>query len=120
MNARNGDSPIDFIEFPAKSPQEIEMIKRFYGSVFGWHFREWGDDYVDTSDSGVNTGFNADPAHRSKSPLVVIQSPHLEEARRRVLDAGGVITKEIFAFPGGRRFHYRDPAGNELAIWSHV
>lgn len=109
---------IDFVEFPAASTTAVAEAKSFYGEVFGWSFQEWGDDYIDTKDSGLGSGFNADRAHRPTHPLVVVYSDDLAAALARVVAAGGKVTKDTFAFPGGRRFHFRDPAGNELAVWS--
>ena len=109
---------IDFVEFPAGDAGDLASAKSFYGEVFGWSFKEWGDDYTDTESSGIGSGFNADPEHRPNKPLVVIYSEDLELARSKVLAAGGKVTKEIFSFPGGRRFHFTDPLSNELAIWS--
>ena len=109
---------IDFVEFPAQDKAGIGAARAFHGQVFGWSFKDWGDDYIDTVDSGLGSGFNADPAHRPAQPLVVIHSEALEATLAAVTAAGGVITKPVFAFPGGRRFHFRDPAGNELAVWS--
>jgi predicted enzyme related to lactoylglutathione lyase len=110
---------IDFVEFPAKSVAEIGSAKAFYSEVFGWAFRDWGDDYIDTQSAGVGTGFNADSSHRPAKPLVVIYAADLDAALAKVTEAGGEVTREIFAFPGGRRFHFRDPLGNELAVWSN-
>ncbi len=112
------DDTIDFVEFPAHSAASIARTKDFYAKAFGWSFQDWGDDYADTSSSGVGSGFNADPEHRPAKPLVVIYTSDLDEARSKVLRSGGTITKEIFAFPGGKRFHFKDPCGNELAVWS--
>lgn len=109
---------IDLIEFPADSIKELEASKEFFGNVFGWTFQSWGDDYVDTKDSGIASGFTADAGARASMPLTVIYVEDLEAVHKKVVDAGGIITKEIFSFPGGRRFHFKDPAGNELAAWS--
>ena len=109
---------IDFLEFPAPEAPGVAAARAFYGQVFGWPFKDWGDDYIDTTGSGLGCGFNADPAHRPSQPLVVVYSEALEATLASVTAAGGVVTKEVFAFPGGRRFHFRDPAGNELAVWS--
>jgi predicted enzyme related to lactoylglutathione lyase len=108
---------IDYIEFPAKSAKALEAAKAFYTKVFGWTYQAWGDRYADTKSSGVSSGMNAH-SERSPAPLPVIYSSDLERTRAAVLKAGGRIIKPIFPFPGGRRFHYRDPAGNELAVWS--
>ena len=116
MQKREGR--IDFIEFPARSAASVANAKSFYTAVFGWKFQDWGDDYADTKSSGVGSGFNADPEHRPRKPLVVVYVKDLLAARGHVLEAGGELTKEIFSFPGGKRFHFRDPCGNELAVWS--
>jgi hypothetical protein len=109
---------IDFIEFPARNVSEIAKSKRFYGEVFDWSFTNWGEDYIDTNSSGLGSGFNADAEHRPDSPLVVVYVSNLEAAVTKVVAAGGQITRDIFSFPGGRRFHFKDPVGNELAVWS--
>lgn len=109
---------IDFLEFPAKDVEALAEAKAFYAGVFGWKFKDWGDDYSDTQSSGLGSGFNADPAHRPSAPLAVIYSDDLESVYFSVKSAGGKISREIFEFPGGRRFHFFDPAGNELAVWS--
>lgn len=115
-DARN--NCIDFIELPASSKASLLTAKRFYQTVLGWSFKDWGDDYADTQSAGVSTGINADADHKPLHPLVIIYSSDLEGVREKVLAADAKISKEIFSFPGGRRFHFLDPAGNELAIWS--
>jgi uncharacterized protein len=115
---RKKANQVDFIEFPAKSVASVAKAKAFYAETFGWSFQDWGDDYADTSSSGVGSGFNADPEHRPTKPLVVIYTPDLDEARTKVVSAGGKITKDVFSFPGGKRFHFADPCGNELSVWS--
>jgi hypothetical protein len=109
---------IDFVEFPIQDTQEIAEVKRFYGTAFGWRFQDWGTDYFDTTSSGMGCGFNADTKHRPGMPLVVLYTEDLAEAKAKVLSAGGKLKRDIFSFPGGRRFHFTDPCGNELAIWS--
>lgn len=109
---------IDFIEFPAENPTALAKAKAFYVNTFGWSFQDWGDDYADTSSSGLGCGFNGDAEHRPGKPLVVIYATDLPAARARVVASGGTVTKDIFSFPGGRRFHFLDPCGNELAVWS--
>jgi uncharacterized protein len=110
----------DFIEFPAKSIDDLNKGKAFYRYVFGWSYRDWGVDYSDTKDSGLGSGINADPSHRSMHPLAVIYTTDLEAVRTKVLSGKGKITRDIFSFPGGRRFHFIDPSGNELAVWSDI
>jgi predicted enzyme related to lactoylglutathione lyase len=115
MKKKIRDRLIDYIELPAKSTAKS---KAFYSIVFGWTYKDWGPDYADTKDSGVTSGLNGGKNHRPKSPLVVFYADDLEAARARVKKAGGKVTRDIFAFPGGRRFHFTDPAGSELAVWS--
>lgn len=109
---------ITFIEFPAHSVEALSRARQFFKDAFGWSYKDWGDDYSDTSDSGLSSGINADPAHRPPHPLAVIYSTDLEATRAKIAAVKGEITREIFSFPGGRRFHFKDPCGNELAVWS--
>lgn len=109
---------IDYVEFPAASIAEVAVVKHFYTEVFDWTFNDWGEDYIDTASSGLPSGFNADPEHRTKNPLAVIYASDLSAAKSKIVATGGRITKEIFSFPGGKRFHFTDPLGNELAVWS--
>ena len=118
MTTSTKDNQIDYVEFPAASAAELRAAKEFYADVFGWKFQDWGEDYADTKSSGIASGINSDPSHRPPAPLIVLFSSELEATRTKVIAAGGKITKEIFPFPGGRRFHYLDPAGNQLAVWS--
>jgi predicted enzyme related to lactoylglutathione lyase len=111
----SNDRHIDYVELPAK---DLARAKKFYGAVFGWTYQDWGDDYADTQASGVGSGLNAGDDHRPSSPLVVIYADDLEGALERVRAAGGRITRAPFSFPGGRRFHFSDPDGNPLAVWS--
>lgn len=112
------ENAIDYVEFSAPSAAGVQAAKRFYGDAFGWRFKDWGDEYIDTQDSGTACGFTCDSESAGRAPLAVIQVADLEGARERVAAAGGEITREILAFPGGRRFHFRDPGGNVLAVWS--
>ena len=105
-----------YIEFPAPSRESLHAARAFYGQAFGWMYQPWGDDYMDTAGSGIGSGMTCD--HPPCKPLAVIYAADLEAACAKVRQAGGAITQEIFAFPGGRRFHFTDPAGNELAVWS--
>ena len=108
---------IDLVELPAASAADVQATKKFFNTVFGWTFTDYGDEYIDTRNSGTALGVSADESH-SAAPLTVLYVANLTAAYKSVKDAGGTITKEIFAFPGGRRFHFREPAGNELAVWS--
>jgi predicted enzyme related to lactoylglutathione lyase len=109
---------IDYLELGARNPADHAKAKAFYVAAFSWAYTDYGPDYCDTQSSGVGSGINADPDHRPTSPLPVVYVDDLEAAHSRVVDAGGIVTRAIFAFPGGRRFHFADPAGNELAVWS--
>lgn len=109
---------IDLVEFPAADAAALSAARRFYEAAFGWGFTDYGE-YLDTSDSGVVAGINAvADAQQQKMPMVVVYVTDLEAARATVEASGGTIIHEIYAFPGGRRFHLADPAGNELAVWS--
>jgi uncharacterized protein len=116
--ATRKENCIDFVEFPAKSVAGLTRSKRFFAEAFGWSYKDWGHNYADTTSSGLGSGLNADPGHRPSKPLVVIYTSDLDATRARVVTAGGKVTRDIFSFPGGRRFHFKDPSGNELAAWS--
>lgn len=108
---------IDYIEFPAPDAAAHGASKAFYEQVFGWKYQDWGSDYSDTQGSGLGSGISSQPGTRPL-PLAVIYTDRLEGTMAKVEASGGEITQPIFSFPGGRRFHFRDPAGNELAVWS--
>lgn len=108
---------IDYIELGAR---DVAASKAFYAAVFGWGFTDYGPDYTCFQDTRIAGGGIA----RTDTPpgpgvLVVIFSDTLEATRDAVRAAGGVIVKDIFSFPGGRRFEFTDPAGNRLAVWGH-
>jgi predicted enzyme related to lactoylglutathione lyase len=115
---KHKQNSIDFIEFPAKTIAALDQSKNFFTEVFGWSFQDWGEDYADTTSSGLGSGFNTDPEHRPTKPLVVLFTSDLEATHAKILEAGGKVTRDIFSFPGGRRFHFKEPGGNELAVWS--
>jgi len=104
----------DFIELP--SP-DLAAAKAFYAQAFGWGIADYGPAYSCTTTGDVDVGLQDDPAQATQGPLVVIQVPGLDAAAAAVAAAGGAIIRPAFAFPGGRRFHFRDPNGNELAAW---
>jgi uncharacterized protein len=112
------DRKIDYIELPAR---DLDAIERFYGEAFGWTFTDYGPDYRAFSNAGLEGGFyRAELASSTATgaALVVLFADALEATQARVLASGGRVLKEIFSFPGGRRFHFADPNGNELAVWS--
>lgn len=109
------DARIDYIEMAATS---IEKTKRFYQDAFGWKFTDYGPDYTSFEDGRLTGGFYTAGSARAGTVLVVIFAVDLAAAEQRVRAAGGKIVKPTFSFPGGRRFHFADPSGNELAVWS--
>lgn len=113
MNAAN-DNRVDYVEFPVA---DLPAAKRFYAAAFGWPFTDYGDDYAAFDDGRLQGGITS-AAEKTTAPLVVLYATDLEASLARVTSAGGTILKPIFGFPGGRRFHFADPAGNELAVWS--
>jgi predicted enzyme related to lactoylglutathione lyase len=106
---------IDYVEFPAA---DLPLTKRFYSEAFGWRFQDYGPGYAAFSE-GLDGGFDASP-EAVKVPLVVLFSEDLEATQAAVVAAGGAIVVPIFSFPGGRRFHFRDPAGNILAVFTET
>jgi len=112
------DKTIDYLEMPAR---DFDAIQSFYSSVFGWTFVSYGPEYVAFNDGRLDGGFYKADKHSSTengAALIVLYATDLEKTRDTVLASGGTLVKEIFAFPGGRRFHFADPNGNELAVWS--
>ena len=106
------DRKLDYLELYGA---DFASMKRFYGAAFGWSFVDYGDDYVGFADAGLDGGIQrAAPA----PPLPILYAESLEGVAIAVARAGGAITRPIYPFPGGRRVHFRDPAGNELAVWS--
>ncbi len=107
---------IDYIEF---SVTNMEEAKRFYSLAFNWEFNDYGPEYAGIrKEGGEAGGLCVASSVTSGSPLVVLYSENLEESLESVKRAGGVITKEPFSFPGGRRFEFKDPSSNTLAVWS--
>ncbi len=112
------DKQIDYVEFPAA---DFDAQQAFYGAAFGWEFTDYGEEYRAFSEGRLEGGFYKSQ-RRSRTDtgatLIVFFADDLEATEARVLAAGGEVCKPIFAFPGGRRFHFLDPHGNELAVWS--
>lgn len=109
---------INYLEFPSA---DLAATKVFFSSVFGWAFDDYGPDYCSFSDQGVDGGFyRADLSSKpdNGAALTVFYSEDLMSTQRKVESAGGVIVRAIFAFPGGQRFHFTEPSGNEFAVWS--
>lgn len=114
MSNTDHQHQIDYIEF---GTADIEQAKEFYSTVFGWTFTDHGSDYTSFKDGRLEGGFTTASSPGS-NPLVVIYARDLEATYDRIKENGGQISKEIFSFPGGRRFHFVGPSGNELAVWS--
>ena len=115
MSQAEQDRRIDYIEFAAT---DLPETKRFYTAVFGWSFTDYGPTYTSFVDGRLAGGFHTTGEVRSGGPLVVLYGLDLESLAKSVVENGGTLVKEPFDFPGGRRFHFRDPSGNELAVWS--
>jgi len=103
---------LNYVELPVG---DVGTAKSFYEAAFGWSLTEFGPTYAATLTGDTDIGLQGDPAEATKAPLAVIDVDDLEAALAAVVAAGGTVTRPIFAFPGGRRFQFLDPAGNELA-----
>ncbi len=110
---------VDFFEIPAEN---LAASKAFYAAAFGWTFQDWGDAYADIQGAGLSGGLRKIDSRGAASnggALVILYSDDLAASEKAVVDAGGSIT-EHHEFPGGKRFHFLDPSGTELAIWTKV
>lgn len=115
MAEKGKDRQIDNIEF---NVSDIARSKAFYGQVFGWQFQDYGPSYTEFSDGRLTGGFTVGEAVRPGGPLIILYADNLAQTQARVEAAGASISRAVFAFPGGRRFHFIDPDGYELAVWS--
>jgi predicted enzyme related to lactoylglutathione lyase len=106
---------IDYVELPSATAHELS--RAFYARAFGWDFTDFAPTYAATTFGTTDLGLQGDPADGLSAPLPVVRVDDLEAALDAVTGAGGVIAKPIFSFPGGRRFQFIDPGGNELAVW---
>lgn len=109
---------INYVEIPAV---DLETTKAFFASAFGWSFIDYGPDYMAIENAGLDGGFYRSEKVSSPengSVLVVLYSSELEATVEKVTSSGGKVVQDIFDFPGGRRFHFTDPNGNEYAVWS--
>jgi len=106
---------INYIEFKAT---KLKAIKAFYSEAFDWVFTDYGSKYAAFENSGLHGGFELTKKPIKKGALVVLYHEDLKAIKKRIKKSGGKITKPIFDFPGGRRFHFKDPSDNELAVWS--
>ncbi len=120
IEKRARHNKINYIEFTAS---DFDKTKHFFNKVFGWEFTDYGPDYTAYEGRGFDCGFHrADLSSRSENggALPVFYSENLEETERKIKAAGGAIIREIFSFPGGRRFQFLEPSGNELGVWTDV
>lgn len=116
----NKHEKINYIEFPAK---DLVATKAFFIAAFGWTFEDYGPEYSAFSGQGLDGGFfqsELTSTTQNGAALAVFYSNDLENTKVKIEAAGGLINKEIFAFPGGRRFHFVEPSGNEFAVWSDI
>jgi hypothetical protein len=116
----NINDKINYVEFPSR---DIEATKAFFETVFGWTFENYGPEYAAFSSQGVDGGFfksDLSSSTENGGALVIVYSDSLEVMQARIEQAGGSIVKTIFSFPGGRRFHFTEPGGNEMAVWSDI
>ena len=109
---------VDYVEWPAR---DFAAVQAFYAQVFGWTFTDFGPEYTAFSDEGLDGGFfksDLSVSADNGSALIVLYSDTLELTQAKIKAAGGTIIKPVFSFPGGHRFHFSDPNGNEYAVWS--
>jgi predicted enzyme related to lactoylglutathione lyase len=112
-SAPNG-ARLNYVELPAGN---IAASRAFFQAAFGWSLAEYGPDYAATVGQGCDLGLHGDVNEAVSAPLAVIEVDDLEGALKAVEGAGGTIVRPVFAFPGGRRFHFREPSGNEMAVY---
>ena len=115
----NEHEKIGYVEFPSRV---IQATKDFFSQVFGWSFQDFGPEYSAFSNQGIDGGFfnsELSSSTHNGSALIVFYSQDLEATQAKIENASGTIIKSIFTFPGGRRFHFTEPSGNEFAVWSN-
>jgi predicted enzyme related to lactoylglutathione lyase len=115
MGKSENDRRIDYIEM---NVADIARSKAFYGAAFGWTFKDYGPDYCEFADGRLTGGFTTHGKPSPGGPLIILYADDLPDAQRRVEAAGGRISTPPFDFPGGRRFHFLDPDGYQLAVWT--
>lgn len=114
----SNDQKVDYIEFPCA---DFDAVQTFYEKAFRWKFVDYGPEYRAFTDGKINGGFrraNLNSSTGNGAALVILYAENLEATKEQVVSSGGTIVKDIFSFPGGRRFQFADPNGNELAVWS--
>jgi predicted enzyme related to lactoylglutathione lyase len=117
MGETRVDFSIDYLEIPVSA---VKQAKAFYGEAFGWQFKDYGPDYATFFDGKMYGGFTTESPAPSRGLLLVLYAKDLPAAMARIEAAGGKVVRETFDFPGGQRFHFTDPCGNELAVWSEL
>jgi uncharacterized protein len=115
MAQADHDLRVDYVEFGAT---DIKRTRQFYERVFGWRFEDYGPDYTSFQDGRLSGGFTRDAPVRPANPLIVIYAARLEQVEAKIRSEGGQVVRQTYEFPGGRRFHFTDPSGNELAVWT--
>lgn len=113
----NRHNRINYIEF--KAP-DLQKIKDFYSKTFGFTFTDYGPDYTAFNDGSLDGGFEKGNPKSVTGALVILYSQNLDETFEIIKQNGGIIVQEPYEFPGGRRFHFKDPGGNELAVWTET
>ena len=113
------DGMIDYVELPGT---DLAATKSFYEQAFGWRFTDYGPDYTafESASSGLDGGFARPDAEPTDKPLIILYADDLEAMEAKIRASGGEVVKAIYGYPGGRRFHFRDPSGNELAVFSET
>lgn len=114
-NNSENDRRIDYVEFIVA---DVTRAKKFYGDAFAWSFKDYGPDYCEFRDGRLTGGFAKGESRGVGGPLVILYANDLEAVQKRIEAAGGRIVKQAYDFPGGRRFHFADPDGYQLAVWS--
>ena len=111
---------LNYVEFPSSN---LQATKIFFETAFGWSFVDYGPEYTAFAGSSLDGGFfkaNLCSSTANGAALLIFYSHDLESTLSKVSQAGGKIVKPIFSFPGGRRFHFTEPSGNEFAVWSEL
>jgi len=114
----NEHEKINYVEFPAR---DLQATKDFFSQAFGWSFQDFGPEYSAFSNQGIDGGFfkaESCSSTNNGAALIVFYSQNIEATQAKIEKANGTIVKPIFSFPGGRRFHFTEPSGNEFAVWS--
>lgn len=108
---------IDYVEFPS-----IDNVRsrKFFADAFSWHHVSFSPSYDEIRGAGLLAGVESGEAVKTAAPIAVIRTSDFEAAKQAVIAAGGTITLPLFEYPGGRRFHFREPGGNELGVWTNA